>query len=59
LTFSWKAAGTKQANLESAVVEYTANSRGFYQKITIQNQMVLISKDRSGNEGRGYKDSCG
>jgi predicted ribonuclease YlaK len=32
-------------DLESAVIEYTANSRG-YQKITIQ--MVLISKDRSG-----------
>jgi hypothetical protein len=38
----------KTSDLESAI-EYTANSRGFYQKITIQNQMVLISKDRSGN----------
>jgi hypothetical protein len=46
--FLERAARTKQANLESAVIEYTANSRGF-NKITIQNQMVLISKDRSGN----------
>jgi hypothetical protein len=41
--------GQNKQDLESAVIEYTANSRGFYQKITIQNQMVLISKDRSGN----------
>jgi ABC-type uncharacterized transport system ATPase subunit len=40
--------GQNKQDLESAVIEYTANSRGFYQKITIQNQMVLISKDRSG-----------
>jgi hypothetical protein len=43
--FSWEAVGQKKQDLESAVIEYTANSRGFYQKITIQNQMVLISKD--------------
>jgi hypothetical protein len=36
--------GQNKQDLESAVIEYTANSRGFYQKITIQNQMVLISK---------------
>ena len=42
--------GQNKQILESAVIEYTANSRGFYQKITIQNQMVLISKDRSGND---------
>jgi hypothetical protein len=30
-------------------LEYTANTRGFYQKITIENQMVTVSKDRSGN----------
>jgi hypothetical protein len=36
--------GQNKQDLESAVIEYTANSRGFYQKI-IQNQMVLISKD--------------
>jgi hypothetical protein len=37
-------------DLETAVLEYTANTRGFYQKITIQDQKVTISKDRSGNE---------
>jgi hypothetical protein len=37
-------------DLKTAVLEYTANTRGFYQKITIQNQMVAVSKDRSGND---------
>ena len=37
-------------DLKTAVLEYTANTRGFYQKITIQNQTVSVSKDRSGNE---------
>jgi hypothetical protein len=36
--------------LKTAVLEYTANTRGFYQKITIQDQMVTVSKDRSGND---------
>lgn len=35
-------------DLKTAVLEYTANTRGFYQKITIQNHKVTISKDRSG-----------
>jgi hypothetical protein len=37
-------------DLKTAVLEYTANTRGFYQKITVQNQMVTVSKDRSGND---------
>jgi hypothetical protein len=37
-------------DLKTAVLEYTANTRGFYQKITIQDQMVTVSKDRSGND---------
>ena len=37
-------------DLKTAVLEYTANTRGFYQKITIQDQMVSISKDRSGKD---------
>jgi hypothetical protein len=41
--------GQTQNDLKTAVLEYTANTRGFYQKITIQDQMVTISKDRSGN----------
>ena len=34
-------------DLKTAILEYTASTRGFYQKITIQNQMVSISKDRN------------
>ena len=42
--------GQTNNDLKTAVLEYTANTRGFYQKIRIQDQMVSISKDRSGNE---------
>ena len=42
--------GQNKQDLESAVIEYTANSRGFYQQITVQNQMVTISKDRNGQD---------
>jgi hypothetical protein len=36
-----------QNDIKTAVVEYTANTRGFYQKIVIQNQMISVSKDRN------------
>lgn len=39
-----------QKDLNFAILEYTANTRGFYQKITIQDQMVSVSKDRSGDK---------
>jgi ABC-type uncharacterized transport system ATPase subunit len=39
-------------DLAKAELVYTANTRGFYQKITIQNQMVYISKDRNA-KGKG------
>jgi hypothetical protein len=42
--------GQTKNDLKTTVLEYTANTRGFYQKITIQNQMVAVSKDRSGIE---------
>jgi hypothetical protein len=32
------------------VIEYVANTRGFYQKITMEKQTVTISSDRSGKE---------
>lgn len=35
-----------QMDLKTAVIEYTANTRGFYQKIRIQNQVVMVSKTR-------------
>jgi uncharacterized protein YcfL len=37
-------------DINTAVIEYTANTRGFYQKITIEKQMVTVSNDRSGKE---------
>jgi hypothetical protein len=37
-------------DMETAVIEYVANSRGFYQKITVKHQMVTVSKDRKGKE---------
>ncbi len=37
-------------DMENAVIEYVANSRGFYQRITVQNQKIRISKDRKGND---------
>ena len=42
--------GQTKNDFKTAVLEYTATTRGFYQKITIQNQMVTVSKDRSGND---------
>lgn len=37
-------------DIEATVIEYTANSRGFYQKIMLKNQMLTVSKDRNGND---------
>jgi len=37
-------------DLKTANLEYIANTRGFYQKITIQDHKVTISKDRSEND---------
>ena len=37
----------KAQDMEAVVIEYTANTRGFYQKITIKNQMLTVSKDRN------------
>ena len=42
--------GQTKNDLKTAVLEYTANTRGFYQKITIKDQMVRVSKDRSSND---------
>jgi hypothetical protein len=40
----------KQSDLENTVIEYTANTRGFYQKITVVNQELIVSKDRNETE---------
>lgn len=41
--------GQTKNDLKTAVLEYTATTRGFYQKIIIQDQMVSVSKGRSGD----------
>ncbi|MFV5687472.1 hypothetical protein ACM55M_02465 [Flavobacterium sp. ZT3R25] len=40
----------KKQDIETAIIEYVANTRGSYQKITVKNQMVTVSKDRNGND---------
>ena len=35
-----------QQDMESTIIEYTANSRGNFYRITVQNQMVSVSRDR-------------
>lgn len=42
-------AGSQQ-DLQTAVVEYTANSRGYFQKIVLNNQTISISNDRNTTE---------
>ena len=37
-------------NYESLVIEYVANTRGFYQKTLIKHQPVSVTNDRSGIE---------
>jgi hypothetical protein len=46
LVLSISCSAQPKNNLKKAVLEYTASSRGFYQKITIENQMVTVSKNR-------------
>jgi len=41
-----------QEELAKAELVYTANTRGFYQKITIQNHEVFVNKTR-GEESKG------
>jgi len=42
--------GQTKNDSKLAVIEYTASTRGFYQKITVENQTVAVSSDRSGTE---------
>lgn len=37
-------------DINTAVIEYVANTRGYYQKITIAQQVVTISEDRAAKE---------
>jgi hypothetical protein len=40
----------QKQDIESAVIEYTATTRGFYQQIVVQNQKFTVTKDRNGEE---------
>ena len=40
----------QKKDVETAVIEYTANTRGFYEKIVVQHQKYTISKDRDGKD---------
>ena len=42
----------EKKDLANAEIIYTANTRGYYQKVTIHNQEITISKDRN-EEGVG------
>lgn len=37
-------------DINAAVIEYTANTRGFYQKVIIEKQMVTLIKERGQKE---------
>ena len=37
-------------DINTAAIEYVANTRGFYQKVIVEKQMVTVSKDRSNKE---------
>jgi hypothetical protein len=37
----------QQQDLKAAVIEYTANTRGFFRKVTIKDGAVFIQNDRS------------
>jgi hypothetical protein len=43
------AVNAKEANANMELI-YTANTRGFFQQITIQNQQVSVSKDRDSKQ---------
>lgn len=42
--------GARAQDMKDTVIEYSASTRGFYQKITIKDQMVTVSKDKAGND---------
>ncbi|SHH07062.1 hypothetical protein SAMN05444372_11414 [Flavobacterium micromati] len=42
--------GVTAQDMKTVVIEYTASSRGFYQKITVKNQTIMVSKDRNGDD---------
>ena len=41
---------TTAQDLQNTTIEYTANTRGFYKKITIKDQIVSVLKDRNNSD---------
>jgi hypothetical protein len=39
-------ASQKNTDMDTAVIEYSAHSRGIYQKVLVENQKVLVSNNR-------------
>ena len=39
-----------QNELTNTTIQYTANSRGFYQQVVIRNQKLTVSRDRNGTK---------
>ena len=39
-----------QNDLTNTTIQYTANSRGFYQKVVVMNQKLTVSRDRNGSK---------
>ena len=46
----------QKQEIDTAVIEYTATTRGFYQQITVQNQKFTVTKDRDRNEKLAQQD---
>ena len=40
----------KNEDMKTAIIEYVANTRGFYQKIKLENKTASVTNDRSGKE---------
>lgn len=51
-----KTAVTSFQNPATLVIEYEANTRGFYQKIVVKNQKVSSTNDRSGKETLSFQN---
>jgi hypothetical protein len=39
-----------QNDIKKTTIQYTASTRGFFQKIVVANQKAIISRDRNGKE---------
>lgn len=44
--FMMKSCNQNKQSIDAAVIEYTANTRGFYEKIIIKNKTISVNQDR-------------